>query len=80
MIGLFGPNQPQRRGFAPAMQEAVEIVPGLPAVRGKPLHVAFDAGRLTSEAGILRLAAIAQRLGIAKWLAAYIEDPRDPAL
>ena len=60
------------------MKEATEIAPGLPAVRGKPVHVAFDGGRLTSDAGILLLAAIEQRLGIAERLAACIEDPRDP--
>jgi hypothetical protein len=64
--------------FAPAMTEATEILPGLPAVIGKPVHVAFDGGRLTSDAGILLLAAIEQRLKIAERLAACLEDPRDP--
>jgi Transposase DDE domain group 1 len=49
-----------------------------PAVAGKPVHVAFDGGRLTSDAGILLLAAIEQRLGIAERLADCIEDPRAP--
>jgi len=43
--------------FAPAM-----ILPGLPAVAGKPVHFAFDGGRLTSDGGILLLAAIEGRL------------------
>ena len=43
---------------------------------GKPVHVAFDGGRLTSDAGILLPAAIEQRLKIADRLAAWIEDPR----
>jgi len=60
------------------MTEATEILPGLPAVKGKPVHVAFDGGRLTSDAGILLLAAIEQRLKIAERLAACLEDPRDP--
>jgi hypothetical protein len=47
-------------------------------VKGKPVHVAFDGGRLTSDAGILLLAAIEQRLKIAERLAACLEDPRDP--
>jgi hypothetical protein len=51
---------------------------GLPAVAGKPVHIAFDGGRLTSDAGILLLAAIERRLKIADRLAACIEDPRDP--
>jgi hypothetical protein len=64
--------------FAPAMAEGTGILPGFPAVAGKPVHVAFDGGRLTSDAGILLLAAIEQRLGIAERLANCIEDPRDP--
>ena len=60
------------------MTEATEILPGLPAVRGKPVHVAFDGGRLTSDAGILLLSAVEQRLKIAERLAACLEDPRDP--
>src|SRR3954463_2432760 len=78
MIWLLRPDQPKPREFAPAMTEATEILPGLPAVKGKPVHVAFDGGRLTSDAGILLLAAIEQRLKIAERLAACLEDPRDP--
>ena len=40
--------------------------------------VGFDGGRLTSDAGILLLAAIEQRLRAAERLAACMEDPRDP--
>ena len=50
----------------------------MPSVKGKPVHVAFDGGRMTSDAGILRLAAVEQRLGIAERLANCIEDPRAP--
>src|SRR4051794_35519821 len=53
MIWLLRPDQPKPREFAPAITEATEILPGLPAVMGKPVHVAFDGGRLTSDAGIL---------------------------
>jgi hypothetical protein len=60
------------------MGEGTGILPGLPAVAGKPVHVGFDGGRLTSDGGILLLAAIEQRLKIAERLAACIEDPRDP--
>jgi hypothetical protein len=60
------------------MDESTGILPGLPAVAGKPVHVAFDGGRLTSDAGILLLAAIEQRLKIAERLAACLEDRRDP--
>src|SRR5829696_1077913 len=64
--------------FAPAMDEGTGILPGLPPVAGKPVHLAFDGGLMTSDAGILLLAAIEQRLGIAERLANCIEDPRAP--
>ena len=60
------------------MEEGRRILPGLAAVAGKPVHVRFDGGRLTSDGGILLLAAVEQRLKIAERLAACIEDPRDP--
>ena len=59
------------------MAESAEILPGLPAVAGKPVHFGFDGGRLTSDAGILLLASLEQRLNIAERLAACLEDPRD---
>src|SRR4051794_21784966 len=59
------------------MAEGTGILPGLPAVAGKPVHFGFDGGRLTSDAGILLLAGIEQRLRIAERLAACLEDPRD---
>jgi hypothetical protein len=78
MIWLSKPDQPKATEFAPAMDEGTGILPGIPGVMGKPVHVAFDAGRMTSDAGILLLAAVEQRLGIAERLAKCIEDPRAP--
>jgi len=78
MIWLLKPDQPKATEFAPAMDDSTGILPGLPAVAGKPVHVAFDGGQMTSDAGILLLAAIEQRLGIADRLAKCIEDPRTP--
>src|SRR4051812_38031266 len=78
MIWLLRPDQSKPTEFAPAMGENTGILPGLPSVMGKPVHIAFDGGRLTSDAGILLLSAIEQRLGIAERLAACLEDPRDP--
>jgi hypothetical protein len=49
-----------------------------PASRCKPVHIAFDGGRLTSDGGILILAGIERRLGTAERLARCIEDPRAP--
>jgi hypothetical protein len=60
------------------MDDRTGILPGFPAVAGKPVHLTFDGGRMTSDAGILLLAAIEQRLGIADRLAECIEDPRAP--
>ena len=60
------------------MDEGTGILPGFPAVTGKPVHVAFDGGQMTSDAGILLLAAVEQRLGIAERLANCIENPRAP--
>jgi hypothetical protein len=71
-------DQPKPTEFAPAVDESTGILPGLPPVAGKPVHVAFDGGRMTSDSGILLLAAIEQRLGIAGRLADCIEDPRAP--
>jgi hypothetical protein len=78
MIWLLKPDQPTPTEFAPAMDESTGILPGFPAVAGKPVHVAFDGGRMTSDAGIMLLAAIEQRLGIAERLADCIEDRRAP--
>jgi hypothetical protein len=51
-------GSPEATEFAPAMDETTGILPDLPAVAGKVVHVAFDGGRLTSDGGILLLAAI----------------------
>lgn len=45
-------------------------------VAGKPVHAAFDGGRLTSDAGVLLLAEIDRRLDVCERLARRIEDPR----
>ena len=60
------------------MDEGTGILPGLPPVASKPVHLTFDGGLMTSDAGILLLAAIEQRLGLAERLADCIEDPRAP--
>jgi hypothetical protein len=60
--------------FVPATDESMAILPGLPAVTGKPVHLTFDAGLMTSDAGILLLSDVEQRLKIAERLAACLED------
>jgi hypothetical protein len=60
------------------MADDAPFLPGLSPVAGKPVHIAFDGGRLTSDGGILILAEIERRLGTAERLARCIEDPRAP--
>jgi hypothetical protein len=60
------------------MAENAPFLPGLSPVSGKPVHLAFDGGRLTSDAGVVLLAEIERRLGIAERLAGCIADPRAP--
>jgi hypothetical protein len=54
------------------------LVSGSPLVADKEVRVAFDGGRLTSDAGVLLMADIERRLRIAERLARCIEDPRAP--
>jgi hypothetical protein len=49
-----------------------------PAVTRKKITAAFDGGRITSDGGVMLLAAAERRLGLADRLAAVIRDPRDP--
>jgi hypothetical protein len=77
MIWLLKPINRRRRSSRPPWTK-VRVLPGLPPVAGKPVHVTFDGGLMTSDAGILLLAAAEQRLGIAERLADCIEDPRAP--
>ena len=49
-----------------------------PAVGRKKVIADFDGGRLTSDGGVMLLAAAERRLGIADRLAGLIADPRNP--
>lgn len=53
---------------------------GFPAVERKKITAAFDGGRMTSDGGVMLLAAAERRIGIADTLAALIADPRNPLL
>ncbi len=57
---------------------ATPILPGLSAVAGKPLTATFDAGRLSSDGGLIVLGEIASRLGLAQAIAGRLRDERDP--
>ncbi len=54
------------------------VLSGSSSIAGKPVRVAFDGGRLTSDAGVLVLADVERRLGIAERLARCLSDPRSP--
>jgi hypothetical protein len=52
---------------------------GFPAIGRQRVVAAFDGGRLTSDGGVLLLAAAERQLGLCDRLAALISDPRDPS-
>ncbi|MGC2812230.1 MAG: IS1380 family transposase [Bradyrhizobium sp.] len=51
-----------------------------PAVGRKKVTAGFDGGRLTSDGGVILLAAAERRMAIAQRLATLIDDPRNPLL
>ncbi len=51
-------------------------LPGLSPVFGKPVVARFDGGALSSDAGVLVLREVEQRLDVAERLAGCIADPR----
>jgi hypothetical protein len=61
-----------------AVVEGAVVLFGSSSIAGKGVQVAFDGGCLTSDAGVLVLADIERRLGIAERLVRCIEDPRSP--
>jgi hypothetical protein len=50
-----------------------------PAVSSKKITAAFDGGRISSDGGVMLLAAAERRLGLAAKLASVLPDRRDPA-
>ncbi len=59
------------------MNDSMLPLPGLSPVLGKGVVARLDGGQLSSDAGVLVLREIAQRLWLAERLAACIDDPRD---
>ncbi len=53
---------------------------GLSPVSGKKVIPKFDVGLLSSDAGVLLLREVEQKLRIAERLAGCLHDPRNPAL
>ena len=62
------------------MDDPTLPLPGLSSVGGRSVKACFDGGSLSSDAGVLVLREIENRLGMADRLARCIVDPRDPAL
>jgi hypothetical protein len=62
----------------PADTQATLPLPGLSPVDGKPIIARFDGGSLSSDGGLLALREVDERLGVARRLAACIDDPRAP--
>ena len=60
----------------PAEVDLTLPLPGLSPVCGKPVVARFDGGRLSSDAGVLLLAEIERRHGIADRLARCLEGGR----
>ena len=61
------------------MDDLMLPLPGLSPVGGKLVVARFDGGCLSSDAGVLVLREIEQRLGVAERLAGCIDDPRAQA-
>ena len=80
----MGAVYPSRVGIGTADQPATAVVEealvpfGSASVAGKGVRITFDSGRLTSDAGVLLLADIERRLGVAERLARCLADPRSP--
>lgn len=58
---------------------AIPILPGLSPVETKSLTATFDAGRLSSDGGLIALREIERRLGLAETITGPLRDERDPA-
>lgn len=61
------------------MMNPTPFLPGLSPVQSKPITAIFDAGRMSSDGGVLVLREIAGQLGLADVIAGPLRDGRDPA-
>src|SRR5882724_3400292 len=65
------------RSATPVMSEDMPLPFDLPSVCRKKLSVGFDGGQLSSDAGVLVLRGVEERLGLAKRLASAMRDRRN---
>ena len=61
------------------MHDNTQLAFSLPAVCHKKVTAAFDGGTVSSDGGVMLLAAAERRLGLVAHLAALIPDHRDPS-
>ena len=61
-----------------AMQAELATPRHLAPVGDKAVDLAFDGGRLSSDAGLVLLQDPDEQLGVTRALAAVLQDPRDP--
>jgi len=71
-------NQRDFRKATPAVTNPMLPLPGLSPVGAKKIIAQFDGGLLSSDAGVLVLREVEQRLRVAERMAACIVDPRAP--
>jgi Transposase DDE domain group 1 len=71
-------NQRDFRKATPAVTNPMLPLPGLSPVGAKKVIAQFDGGLLSSDAGVLVLREVEQRLRVAERMAACIVDPRAP--
>src|SRR5215831_322032 len=64
------------RSATPVMSEDAPLPFDLPSVARKKVSVGFDGGQLSSDAGVLVLRGIEEKLGLAARLASCIRDRR----
>ena len=63
----------------PIAMHAMPILPGLSPVEAKSLTATFDAGRLSSDGGLVVLREIEARPGLAETITGPLRDDRAPA-
>jgi len=69
MILVLKQDRHAPNGAPPAMAEDTATLPGLSPVGSKPLQVAFDGGRLSSDFGVVLLGDIDRHLKLSGRLA-----------
>jgi hypothetical protein len=77
---LSKPISTKSEAATPAVLKESLLPFSFPAVERKKVIAAFEGGRITSDGGVILLAAVEKELGIADRLAPLITDRRNPLL